>query len=37
MEWKSNMMNNKIEEMDAAQGMMERSVKNSEKAITELT
>ncbi|GFO13380.1 coiled-coil domain-containing protein 178-like isoform x2 [Plakobranchus ocellatus] len=37
MEWRSNMMNNKIEEMDAAQGMMERSVKNSEKAIAELT
>ncbi|RUS92112.1 hypothetical protein EGW08_000136 [Elysia chlorotica] len=37
MEWRSNMMNNKIEEMDAAQGMMERSVKNSEKAIATLT
>ncbi|GFS13551.1 coiled-coil domain-containing protein 178-like isoform X2 [Elysia marginata] len=37
MEWRSNMMNNKIEEMDAAQGMMEKSVKNSEKAIATLT
>ncbi|XP_005098448.1 coiled-coil domain-containing protein 178 [Aplysia californica] len=37
MEWRTQLMKNKMEEMDAAQGMMERSVRTSEQAITTLT
>jgi len=37
MAWRSDLMNKKIEEMDAAQGMMIRSVEKSESAIATLT
>ena len=37
MAWRSDLMNKKIEEMDAAQGKMIRSVEKSESAIATLT
>ena len=37
IEWKSDVMKNKMEDMDKSQGMMDRLVANSAKAIKTVT
>lgn len=36
IEWKTDVMNNKMEDMDKSQGMMDRLVANTTKALEEL-
>lgn len=37
MEWKSDVMRNKMEDMDKSQGMMDRLVTNTAKSLDTLT